>query len=263
MNEWTKKSVEFAKCRDYLDKLFKVYPISTNPNRPLSVVKRRTIKEAILNLDNKALILECMKSEVFPIKDSYVGFLKIDNSSIDRNPETVNRIAGSLIEMGYEKVIDEMERPAETNRQMGESFSSWIKSGVLGMEVVEDVEKFSSSDKNMILGLDDDKRGEFARIHLGYGRNRGLDFLCRYDNKYIIGEAKFITSRGGNQNNQLNSALSIFTDISTTTKYEVIPIAILDGVIYIEGKSKDYQTIKRSNNYILSALLLRDFIYSL
>lgn len=115
----------------------------------------------------------------------------------------------------------------------------------------------------MILNTNDKDRGEFARIYLGYGRNSGLDFLCRYDGKYIIGEAKFISNSGGNQINQLNSAMSIFTSITTVTKYEVIPIAILDGVLYIEGQNKMYQTIKRNNNDVMSALFLRDYIYQL
>ena len=77
----------------------------------------------------------------------------------------------------------------------------------------------------MVLSGSDKELGEFARIHLGYGRNRGLDFLCRYNGKYVIGEAKFITSDGGNQSNQFDKALDIFTSITTTTRYEVKPIA--------------------------------------
>ena len=132
MNEWTKKSVEYAKNKDYLDQLFKVYTISKNPRRPLSDEKRKRIKDAIENKKYKELILACIDSEVFPIKDSYVGFLRKDKTSIDRNPETVNRIAGALIEMGYEEVIAAMERPAETNRQMGTVFTNWIDKGILG-----------------------------------------------------------------------------------------------------------------------------------
>ena len=41
MNEWTKKSVEYAKNKDYLDQLFKVYTISKNHRRPLSDEKRK------------------------------------------------------------------------------------------------------------------------------------------------------------------------------------------------------------------------------
>ena len=57
--------------------------------------------------------------------------------------------------------------------------------------------------------------------------------------------------------------MTIFTSIKTTTKYEVIPIAILDGILYLEGNNQMYQTIKRNNNDVMSALFLRDFIYQL
>ena len=263
MNEWTKKSVDYAKNKDYLDRLFKVYSISKNPKRPLSDDKRKRIKDAIDNKKYKELILECIDSDVFPTKDSYVGFLRKDKAAIDRNPETVNRIADSLIEMGYEKIIDEMERPVESNRQMGTVFTNWIDKGFLGIKITKDKEEFLNSNEDMILNTNDKDRGELARIYLGYGRNRGLDFLCRYKEKYIIGEAKFITSSGGNQGNQLDSAMTIFTSIKTTTRFEVIPIAILDGVLYLEGQNQMYQTIKRNNNDVMSVLFLKDFIYQL
>jgi uncharacterized membrane protein len=45
----------------------------------------------------------------------------------------------------------------------------------------------------------------------------------------------------------------------------VIKIAILDGVCYIKGKAKMYKEItEKYNDYnIMSALVLRDFLYSL
>ena len=46
-------------------------------------------------------------------------------------------------------------------------------------------------------------------------------------------------------------------------RYEVIPIAILDGVLYLEGQNQMYQTIKRNNNDVMSVLFLKDFIYQL
>lgn len=263
MNIWTKKSVEYAKNEDYLDRLFQVYPLAKNVNRPISKEKREKIKEAMDKKDHKQLILECLGAKVFPIKDSYIGFLKRDKTALDRNPKTVKRIGEALMEMGYEKVIGEMERLAETNRQMGTAFSSWIEKGELGIPLTKNPEEFRNSEENMILTASDSIRGDFARIYLGYGRNSGLDFLCRYDKKYIIGEAKFISDNGGNQNNQLSSAMSIFTSITTVTKYEVIPIAILDGVLYLEGNNKMFQTIKRNNNDVMSALFLKEFIHQL
>ena len=36
MNYWTKQSIEFAQQRNYLDELFKVYPVNPNLRRELS-----------------------------------------------------------------------------------------------------------------------------------------------------------------------------------------------------------------------------------
>ncbi len=263
MNEWTRKSITLAKTSNYLDRLFSVYPVSNGMPRPLSENKKNKIRQSIENNDKKELILECIKGEVSPIKDSYIGFIKKDKSSLDRNPRTVNRLFGLLNELGYEQIIDQMERPAESNRKMGTSFKEWIDKGTLGIPVSHNQEEFLSSNSDMILNLSDKNLGEFARLNLGYGRNRGLDFLCRFSGKYIIGEAKFISASGGNQSNQFDKALDIFTSITVTTQFEVIPIAILDGVIYIEDKGRDYAILKRNNNVVLSSLLLRDFIFSL
>ena len=34
---------------------------------------------------------------------------------------------------------------------------------------------------------------DFARRNFGYGRDKGLDFIARYNGRYVIGEAKFIS----------------------------------------------------------------------
>ena len=43
--------------------------------------------------DNSSLVKELLSFELFPIKDSYVSYLKRDNTSIERNPKTINRLA--------------------------------------------------------------------------------------------------------------------------------------------------------------------------
>jgi len=50
-----------------------------------------------------------------------------------------------------------------------------------------------------------------------------------------------------------------------TPNVNAIKIAILDGILYIKGNNKMYTDITEtySNENILSALLLRDFLYSI
>ena len=123
------------------------------------------------------------------------------------------------------------------------------------------LEEFVNSDADAILDASDKSMMEFASQELGYKRNKGLDFLARFNGKYIIGEAKFITDFGGHQNAQFLDAMSTLTD----TNIKAIPVAIIDGVPYIKSNNKMYKQITEAyKGYnIMSALVLREFLYSL
>ena len=103
---------------------------------------------------------------------------------------------------------------------------------------------------------------EFAENFLGFTRSKGIDFLAKFNNRYVAGEAKFITDFGGHQNAQFDDALSSLHSFMKSDS--VIPAAILDGVLYIKGRNKmhSYLTLHPEDN-ILSALVLREFLYSL
>lgn len=118
MNYWSEMSVKFANQRNYLDMLFRVYPISPNLRREISDKKWHDIEEAFIKHENANLVKSLLKLELFPIKDSYVSYLKRDPSSFERNPETVNRIAGNLFEIGLDKIYEKCTEPKETNRQI-------------------------------------------------------------------------------------------------------------------------------------------------
>ncbi len=127
MNIWTQKSIELANQRNYLDLLYRVYPISENAKREISDSIKADLRDSFDNRNDekllKTLIEQTNKNQiVFPIKDSYVAYLKHDNSAIDRNPNTVDRITSILYEMGYDRVIDKATSPKETNRQIGPLF---------------------------------------------------------------------------------------------------------------------------------------------
>lgn len=123
------------------------------------------------------------------------------------------------------------------------------------------MEEFLSSEQNAILGGSDAERMNFARQHLGYTREKGLDFVGRFSGQYIIGEAKFLTDFGGHQNAQFADALSTLR----TPSKGCIHIAILDGVLYIPTASKPYKQLTEEcqEEYIMSALVLRNFLYSI
>ncbi len=266
MNEWTKISAEFAQQRNYLDELYKVYPIVPNLRRELSAEKEQAISKAFYRKSNVDLIKELLSLELFPIKDSYVPYLKRDKTAIERNPQTVNRIAGNLYQMGLEEVIDKCTQPKETNRQMGPMFKHWIDKGFIGAKVFHSESEFLSYDENCIFNASDAVMKNFAKKYLGFNREKGLDFIARFNNKYVVAEAKFLTDFGGHQNAQFDDALrTMQSDFSgKAVDNEVVPIAIMDGVLYIEGNNKMYRyLLENSSQKIISALVLREFLYSL
>ena len=266
MNYWTELSIEFANKRNYLDELYKVYPISPNLRRDISDESAQAIETHFSNRNNVELVKELLKLELFPIKDSYVPYLRKDKSAIERNPNTVNRIAGNLYSMGLGVIFDRCTEPKETNRQMGPMFKNWLKSGVLGCRICETEEEFLNTKENAIFLASDNRMKEFAIEHLGYTRtNKGLDFVGKFSDKYVIAETKFLTDFGGHQNDQFEDAIATLNSpINKECGKKVIKIAIIDGVLYIKGKNKLYTFLQDNSELtILSALVLREFLYSL
>ncbi|MFA5292921.1 MAG: restriction endonuclease [Phycisphaerae bacterium] len=257
MNYWTKLSIEYANQRHYLDDLFVVYPTIPEGIRDIEKSKLLHIERAFKKKDNIALMDELLDCEIFPIKDSYVAYLKRDQSAIKRNPATVSRLCGRLYEMGLDKIFERCSEPKETNRQIGPLFKRWLKSKALGVECLP-VHKFLKSKDNAILDGSDADLMAFARERLNYTHNKGLDMVARFNGKYIIAEAKFLTDFGGHQNAQFADALS-----TLEAECSAIKVGILDGVLYIHGKNKMYSYIvEHKEQYnIMSALVLRDFLY--
>ena len=264
MSQWTEKSIDLANQRNYLDLLYKVYPMSVNARRDLPDETITQIKKYLNQRQNDKLVELLLNQEIFPIKDSYVAYLKRDKSSLKRNPHTVERLAGMLYEMGFSEIIDKTTQPKETNRQIGPMFNNWIASGALGVTLTSSHSTFLTSQNNMVLLTSDADKSLFAKKHLGYNHDKGLDFIGKFNNNYVVAEAKFLTDFGGHQNAQFNDAINTMTS-KFNSVHKVIPISILDGVLYIRSDNKMYKAITNTykDYYILSAVLLRDFLFSL
>lgn len=261
MNIFTERSIELASQKDYLDQLFTIYPLSPDNIREIQKDVWKEIKNLYNKNDNEALLKALLKLKLFPVKDSYVPFFRRDPSAISRNPKTVNRICGRVRELGLDNIYKRISEPKETNRQIGPLFKRWIDSGVLGLTPVSEND-FLKNDNDAILSGSDTELKNFAKEHLNFERNndKGFDFIGRFNKNYIIGEAKFITDEGGHQNDQFLDAVSI---LDQKGRNDIITVAILDGVLYIKSKKKMYKAISEHNQNIMSALMLRDFLYSL
>ena len=260
MNKWTQLSIEYANQRSYLDDLFQVYPTIPDGIREINNEIWNSIEKAFSKKNNDLLIRELLKLDLFPIKDSYIAYLKRDKTAIERNPRTINRICGRLYEMGIDKIYEQCSIPKETNRQIGPMFKEWLRRKSLGIELV-DLQTFISTESDAILDGSDKVMMDFAREELNYKHNKGLDFVARFNGKYVIGEAKFLTDFGGHQNAQFADAISTIE----TQNVRAEKIAILDGVLYIQGNNKMYKSITETyKDYnIMSALVLRNYLYQI
>lgn len=261
MNEFLQQSITYASQKSYLDDLFSVYPTIPNGIRDIDEKIWSKVEQAYNGRDNLALVRNMLQLELFPIKDSYVAYLKQDISALERNPRTVNRLAGEMYELGLGELYKRCSAPKETNRQIGPMFKKWLAKGVLGLMPV-DLKDFETVEGDAVFTGSDQQMQEFASRYLGYTHNKGLDFLGRFNGRYVIGEAKFLTDFGGHQNAQLNDALGTLT---SEVNADVVKIAILDGVCYIKSSNKMYKTITEEyGNYnIMSSLVLRNFLYTL
>ena len=260
MNYWLGLSIEYANQRSYLDDLFHVYPTIPEGIRDVDASIWKKVEAAFDRRDNNALIETLFEFDLFPIKDSYVAYLKRDRKSMIRNPATVARLTGRLYEMGLGKIYERCAEPKETNRQIGPFFRRWLKSQALGVAPVK-ANEFLNSTGNAILDAGDAEMMRFANEHLNYRRHKGLDFVGRFNGKYVIGEAKFLTDFGGHQNAQFQDALSTLH----TDGVKAVKVAILDGVLYIHGRNGMYQSLtnKLAEENIVSSLVLREFLYQL
>ena len=254
-NMWTDMSIALANQSNYLDLLFRVYPTIPENCREIDQNIWCKVKQSFYNRDALQLIKNLLQMKLFPVKDSYVAYLKRDPQAINRNPETVNRLAGRIFEMGLSDLFERCSEPKETNRQIGPLFKRWVNSGALGITPVSSAD-FLNARGNAIFNGSDAEMMNFAREHLGYHRDKGLDFIGKFNGKYVIGEAKFLTDFGGHQNAQFADAIS-----TLDSDCDAVKVAILDGVLYIPGAHKLYKGITERDSYIMSALVLREFLY--
>lgn len=135
----------------------------------------------------------------------------------------------------------------------------------MGAPVFYEANQFLNFSGNAILNTSDAEMEKFAREYLGYNHDKGLDFVAKFNNKYIIAEAKFLTDFGGHQDSQFADAISTITSVLKPNKLnaEVIKIAVCDGVLYIKGNTKMHRHLKMNDDQIIfSSLVLREFLYS-
>jgi len=254
MNKWIQTSINLASSKGYLDKLFKIYPIEMGNIRAIPDSIKNGVQRAFREKNKIDLIKELLKLPKFPIDDPYIASLRRHPSLLSKNPETIERISKKLFSLGIDTVLELSGKPKSPSRQLGHSFKRWLRT--LDYPFLEGNEFKESSDIAFLEGSDK-KLKKFANNELGVKNlKKGIDFILKIKNKFILGEAKFLTDYGGTQNNQFRDAINV----AKTKKDNIIGIAVIDGIVWFESNAYMHRTIKSFNGVALSALLLEEFI---
>lgn len=255
MNPWSRKTVHLAKKQDYLDRLYAVYPREAE-KRMLDPKNLEAIEVSYRKRDRIELLTRLLDLEKFPFKDSYISFLRSDRTAIKRNPKTVKRITDALFQMGFENVKKGILEPKEANTRRGQQFRNWVKQNFryLGLE------DFKKSTVGIVF-LDDSEKNilDFCNTELGLGISKRPDFVAKSKGKYVVGEAKFLSSLGGNQGRGFDDAIKLASQASGSA-YKV---AVIDGVLWIQSGSQEYRKVEYTNVCAFSALLLKDYLSKL
>jgi len=93
INPWTQLSIDYASQKSYLDDLFQVYPTIPEGIREPNGELWKDVEKAFEKRDNVTLMKNLLKLDLFPIKDSYVAYLKRDKTALERNPATSARLS--------------------------------------------------------------------------------------------------------------------------------------------------------------------------
>ena len=264
MNKWVNKSIDLANSKGYLDNLNNIYPINLAMARNISLAEKERVKKAFKKKNCKELISVLLDLERFPIDDPYIGFFRKDRKALNRNPKTVRRIGQRLLKMGLDEILIGASRAKTPSRQAGQMFKNRLYK--LGYPVLSK-DDFLNYRKTALLKNGDKTLKDFAIEELGYTGQKGLDMILRVGNKFIIGEAKLITTSGGTQDKSFRESMRF---IKRKSRKNVMHIAILDGMVWLVSKEAIlekkkpnlYETIinLNKNEIALSVLLLEKFI---
>lgn len=254
MPTWVERSFSLVKKGGYLDLLAEIYPAPPPRPRSLNQGEVERIKKAFAGSDAELLAV-LFQQKRFPFNDPFISFLRQKPEEIERNPKTVERICGRLRQMGLTGILNGISKAPEFNRQMGPLFKSWLKREY---RHTADLEEFKQSKTVIFLGLGEEELLKFAN-RIGCGLNKRPDFVAKVKNRYLLGEAKFIGSEGGNQNRAFEDALFL----ASRSFKNAVTVAVLDGIIWIPDSGQMAKRLANFSGNALTALLLGKFFASL
>ena len=263
LNGWVLKSLELFERTAYLDKVLEVYPLQTARPERLDGQLRRKIIAAHQGRRTQELI-EILKNEVkFPYDEPLWYLIKNIEGCLNNNPRQIQRIADSLYAMTAEETVIRLESAPKLNTQMGPMFTNWLRNNFDLLEI----DDFRNSTKGIyILDASEFVAKSFINDELNQNLAKRPDLVAKVNEIYVVGEAKWIGSPGGNQNKQVVEVI----DLCKNQRGNVIRIGIIDGFPWAIRKSdggiindKTCVQVQECAYDIVSALLLKEYLESL
>lgn len=258
VNAWIEKSRALANSTDYLDALAAVYPVELGGRRPLAQATREDITRLHQAGDGPGLVTTLLDLERFPIDFPFAALLKSNPGLARLNPRTVEKIAQPLLSMHIEELLTLCTLPKPANTQMGPMFRKFVRDR-LDLPFLKEAEFEAHRGVAFLDGGDRELQNYANRPDgLDCSLRKGLDFLFKTaSGDHYIGEAKFFSSTGGNQNHAFDEAL----DFLGHHRGLATRMVVLDGVVWFDNMQQRMQReIVRQNAIALSSLLLRDFV---
>jgi hypothetical protein len=262
MNRWVEASIKLASSPGYLDRLTEIYPSvpSERPELPSSTKKRIEELQGMGKHTELISLLVQLRSHPFPFEHPYVSLLRAKPDLIKLNPVVVADIGSMLRKLGAEGIIEGCERPPDLNRQMGHSFQSWLKRcfPTKGYKFLDEY-SFGTYDGNCFLSGGDKRLTAYANRYLGCELPRNRDMLAKVKGRYIIAEARFLSSGGGSQSRDVRETIGFVKDRTGNATR----IAVLDGMTWFDDDMLHVIKSLDDGEVGLSALLLEDYFDSL
>ena len=263
LNQWVLRSIELFENTPYLDNILEVYPLATaTPNR-LDMRLRRQIINAHQSRRTDELIQILQNQVKFPYDEPLWFLMKNIGNCLVNNPQQRLRIAESIYGMTADEVVFKLEEAPKLNTQMGPMFTLWLRNN-FNLLNLDDFQQ--STEGIYILNSSEQDGKDFVNNVLNQGVSKRPDLVAKVNNTYIIGEAKWIGSPGGNQNKQIVEVI----DLCAKQRGNVIRIGVIDGYPWATHNSdggiifeKTAVMTQESEYDLISALLLNDYLSSL
>jgi hypothetical protein len=258
LNPWVQKSIKLFNETSYLDKIGRIYDYSPGEQDEIEEDLRRKIRTAHNNRNDSELIRLLSQLGKFPYDEPFWFLLKNMDGFIEKNPQQVERITQNLYRLTDLELVETIESESKLNQQTGPMFETWLKSNF----EIKSIDQFKESEQGIIILGENEEVGEkFIKEDLKQTVSKRPDLVAKVDNRYVIGEAKWIGGSGGNQNKSVSEVLSF----CSKTRGSVLRIGIVDGYPWATKKSgrlinnKICVRVQESTYNLMSALLLEEY----